>query len=231
MPKDRSTHHTRAEKPTETPAHNIIAPVQPGFGTASPAQRINLASLFLKLLPGFLPLLVYVLAESIWGETIGLSVAIAFGVIEFIWILVREGRPDWLSAMDTILLVMMGGISLAFNAPVFIRIKPALVELLMAVLLGISAFGTRNLVMGRMLRDLKGSGLMNEAAEARMAGTLAGMFWLVLFHCVLTVIAAIWMSEAVWLFVSGGLLYILMAVWMAGMLVRTFWQKRHPSGF
>ena len=231
MPKDRSTHRTRSAQLQSGSLNAANQPLPPAgphgiVPPPPPPNRIKLASLLLKLLPGFLPLIVYVLAESQWGETVGLLVAIGFGVLEFGYILIKERRPDWLSALDTVLLVAMGGVSLAFNDPIFLRIKPALIEALLAVLLGMSAFGTRNLVMGRMLREMQAAGLMNPAAEARMASLLAVMFWVLLVHVVLVVVAAVWLSEAIWIFVSGGLLFVMFGVVMAGMLVRLVLQRR-----
>jgi len=45
-----------------------------------------------KLLPGFIPLIVYIIADEIWGMKIGLIVALSIGVIEmaFTWIMRRR---------------------------------------------------------------------------------------------------------------------------------------------
>jgi intracellular septation protein A len=186
----------------------------------SPLRRLAL-----KLLPGFLPLVVYVVAEEFWGETIGLATGIACGLVEFAVLLAKERKPDWLAAFDTLLLAGLGGLSLALHDELFFRFKPAVIEAVFAILVGLSAFGSRNLVMGRTLAAMKAGGLDPTAAGDRLRRMLGGLFFLLLLHIAATVLAALWASKEVWLFVSGALLYVLMAVWLAGLFARAFIQR------
>jgi hypothetical protein len=49
---------------------------------------MNQRKLLLQLLPGFIPLLIFIIADEIWGTEIGLIVAITTGFLElaFYWI-------------------------------------------------------------------------------------------------------------------------------------------------
>ncbi len=201
-----------------TPVEQLVAPGRP----TSP----NIRMVLLKMLPGFLPLIIYVVAEGFWGETVGLITGIAGGVAEFAILLIKNRRPDWLAFCDTFLLAGMGGVSIALQDDIFFKIKPAVIELVMAVLVGISAFGSQNLLMGRTLNSLKAEGLDLAPAEQRMQAMMRGLFILLLIHIGLTVAAAFWWSKEVWLFVSGGLLYVMMGIWAAGILGKMFLQIR-----
>jgi intracellular septation protein A len=189
---------------------------------AAPSFR----GLLLKLLPGFLPLIIYVVAEEFWGETVGLAAGIACGMVEFLVFAVRERRVDWLTLLDTVLLAAMGGVSLLLKDDVFFRIKPAAVEALFAALVGISAFGPRNLLMGKTLAKLRSEGLELGLAEQNLRGMMVGLFLLLVVHVSLTAAAALWWSREVWLFVSGGLFYLLLGLWAAGVIGQGFLRLR-----
>ncbi len=49
-------------------------------------------TLFRSILPGFAPILAYIAVEAVWGETAGLAAALALGLGEFAFILIRERR-------------------------------------------------------------------------------------------------------------------------------------------
>lgn len=51
-------------------------------------------TLLKSLAPGFLPLIIFIIADSIWGTRVGLMVAVVFGIIEFLISYVRERIVD-----------------------------------------------------------------------------------------------------------------------------------------
>ena len=55
---------------------------------------MNVIDLIKKLLPGLAPLIIFVIADSIWGTEVGLIVAIGFGLIEIAYSLARKQKPD-----------------------------------------------------------------------------------------------------------------------------------------
>ncbi|PIY02755.1 MAG: NUDIX hydrolase, partial [Bacteroidetes bacterium CG_4_10_14_3_um_filter_31_20] len=97
-------------------------------------------------MPGFLPLFVFIAADEIWGTEIGLIVAIAFGVVQLIITYFKEKRLDRFTLLDTALIVVMGGISLSFNNDIFFKLKPALIEIILCLILGISVFTPANIM-------------------------------------------------------------------------------------
>ena len=55
-----------------------------------------------KLLPGFIPLFVFIVADEIWGTKIGLFVAVGVGLLEMGWVAVKEKRFDKFILLDII---------------------------------------------------------------------------------------------------------------------------------
>ena len=72
-------------------------------------------SLLKKLLPGILPLLIFILADEIWGTRIGLYVALGFGVGELLFYWIRDKKLDRFILLDTSLLLILGAISIALE--------------------------------------------------------------------------------------------------------------------
>ncbi|TKG96940.1 NUDIX domain-containing protein [Puteibacter caeruleilacunae] len=175
--------------------------------------------LFKKLLPGFIPLFVFIAADELWGTEIGLIVAIAVGIVELIITWFREKRFDKFILFDTALLVALGGISILLHNDIFFKLKPGLIELILCAILGVSAFSSFNIVglmSQRYLKDVQ----MNEQQMNQIRTTMKGMFWLFLAHTALVFYSAFFMSKEAWVFISGGLFYTLFAVFFAVEIIR-----------
>jgi intracellular septation protein A len=99
---------------------------------------LNRLQLLKTLAPGFLPLLVFIAADALWGTEIGLAVAVASGIIELAVSYFREKTWDRFILLDTLLIVAMGGISLLLRNDIYFKLKPALVELIFCLILGVS---------------------------------------------------------------------------------------------
>lgn len=77
-----------------------------------------------KLLPGFIPLFVFIAADEIWGTKAGLIVAVAVGIAEMVWVAAREKRLDTFILFDTLLLVVLGAVSILLENDLFFSIPP-----------------------------------------------------------------------------------------------------------
>jgi isopentenyldiphosphate isomerase/intracellular septation protein A len=173
---------------------------------------MNRRELFKKLLPGFIPLFVFIAADEIWGTRVGLVVAVAVGIAELAWVWIREKRFDKFILFDTALLVILGGISIFLNNDIFFKLKPGLIELILVAILGVSAFSPLNIVgimSKRYLKDVE----MNEAQTNLMRKSLKVMFFIFSFHTIFVFYSAFYMSKEAWAFISGGLFYILFGVY------------------
>jgi isopentenyldiphosphate isomerase/intracellular septation protein A len=173
---------------------------------------LNRLQLLKTLAPGFLPLIVFIAADSLWGSRVGLAVAILSGIIELAIAYVREKRLDQFVLLDTGLIVLLGSISLVMKNDIFFRLKPALVELIFCAILGISVYSPVNIMLSMSRRYLKNISLTREQIKPMMRG-MKTMFFIFLGHTVLIVYSAFAMSVKAWGFISGGLFYLLFAVY------------------
>ncbi|MCX6583772.1 MAG: NUDIX domain-containing protein [Candidatus Aminicenantes bacterium] len=180
---------------------------------------MNKMDLLKTLAPGFLPLIIFILADSIWGTHIGLIVAVVFGIIEFIFSYIKEKVVDKFILLDLGLIVVLGVVSILLENDIFFKLKPALIELIFCFILGISVFSPVNIMMLMTRRYMKNIQL-NEAQMQQFTRGLRVLFYLFLAHTVLIVYAAFFMSKGAWAFISGGLFYILFAVYFVIELIR-----------
>lgn len=168
---------------------------------------------FLKtLLPALIPLIVFIIADEIWGTKIGILVALAVGSGEFIFIYIREKRMDRFVLIDTFMLMALGGISILLDNAIFFKLKPAFIQTLFCVILGISVFSRKNLILLMSQRYMKGIQL-NEVALRRMSITFRNMFWIFSAHTMLIVYSAFYLPEKAWAFISTALFYIIFGIY------------------
>lgn len=184
----------------------------PGITNIEANAVMNQRKLLLQLLPGFVPLFVFIIADEIWGTRIGLAVAIAMGLAELAWYWVKDRRIDRFVLFDTLLIVILGAVSIILDNEVFFKIKPALIGVLLCIVLGISAFTPANYLLKMSRRYMKGIEV-SPAYERRMRESIRVMFWLFTAYTVLVFYSVWFMSNEAWAFVSGGLFYILFGVY------------------
>ncbi|MDP2337429.1 MAG: septation protein IspZ [Bacteroidota bacterium] len=172
---------------------------------------MNKTELLKKLLPGFIPLFVFIAIDEIWGTRAGLIAALVIGVAEMVWIWIQEERFDRFVLFDTGLLVVLGSVSIFLNNDIFFKLKPGLVELILCAVLAVSAFSRINIVglmTQRYMKDME----LNDLQMAQFRKTMQLMFFVFLIHTVLVFYAAFYLSDGAWAFISGGLFYILFAL-------------------
>lgn len=181
-----------------------------------------------KLIPGLVPLLVFILADEFWGMKVGLVVAVTIGLIEMAVTWIREKKLDRFVLLDTFLLLVLSALSYLFENDLFFKVKPAMINLVLLALIALSLF-TRIDPLGAMSqRYLKGTQL-NESQQNAFRKNLWVMFWMVLVHTLLVLWSAFFMPKEVWAFVSSFLLFIMMGGYLAIALLRQkFFSKKLP---
>ena len=167
-----------------------------------------------KLLPGFIPLFVFIAADEIWGTKVGLVVAIAVGLAEMIWIGIKEKRFDRFILFDTLLLVILGGVSILLENDIFFKLKPGLIELILVGVLGVSAFSPVNIIGLMGQRYLKGA-TFSDFQLSQMRRSLRSLFFIFLVHTALVFYSAFFMSKEAWVFISGVFFYLIFAGYFA----------------
>ena len=73
---------------------------------------MNRWSLLKQMLPGLLPLFIFVIADELWGTEIGLYVAVGFGILELLITYIKEKKLEKFVLADIMLLVALGLISI-----------------------------------------------------------------------------------------------------------------------
>jgi isopentenyldiphosphate isomerase/intracellular septation protein A len=178
---------------------------------------------------GFIPLLVFIIADELFGTETGLAVAVATGIIEVGYHFFRYRRIEKFVLFDTGLIIILGLISLILHDEIYFKLKPALIEAILLVLLGIHAFSEKPvlLMMGqRYLKDVR----INKPQEDQIRRMSVLLFFVVLVHTGLVVYAAYFMSHEAWAFISGGLFYIIFGLLFVIQLVyNRFFKKRTPA--
>jgi len=175
-------------------------------------MEANRTQVLKKLLPGFIPLFVFIAADEIWGTKVGLFVAIGVGIAELAWVAFKEKRFEKFVLFDTLLLVVLGAVSIWLDNDIFFKLKPGLVEIILVIVLGISAFSNINIVGLMGQRYLKGTEV-TDAQLAQMRRTMKPLFYIFLVHTLLVFYSAFYMSSEAWAFISGGLFYIIFGMY------------------
>ena len=178
-------------------------------------------TLLRNLAAGFVPLLVFIIADELFDLVYSIAIALAVSLIYALVIYIREKRLDKFAFMDVVLISILGGVSLAFNSPVFILIKPAIIEAVFVILIGVTVFTNNPLLIQMSQRHMRGMELGDQQVYM-MRHMLHGLFWLMLVHVAAIVVTALNVGQPelagylerkeIWAFVSGGLFYILIGV-------------------
>ncbi len=187
------------------------APAQTTRLSAGFFLTMSKTELLKKLLPGFIPLFVFIAIDEIWGTRAGLVAALAIGMVELVWIWVKEKRFDKFVLFDTGLLLVLGSVSILLDNDLFFKLKPGLVELILCGILAVSAFSRMNIIgmmTHRYMKDIE----INEQQLSQFRKTMKLMFFVFLLHTLLVFYSAFYWSSEAWAFISGGLFYILFAV-------------------
>jgi len=178
-------------------------------------------TLLKNLTIGFLPLIIFIIADELFDLVTSLAIALAVGLIELLVTYLREKRFEKFILLDLALILGLGAVSVILDNPVFILIKPAIIEAIFVVLIGVTIFTKNPLLINMSARYLGGMELGDQQISL-MRRMLHGLFWLFIFHVGLTIAAAMYVGKPetdgylgrkeIWAFISGGLLYILIGI-------------------
>jgi len=173
-----------------------------------------------QMLPGLLPLFIFMIADEIWGTRTGLCIAVIFGVGELVVTRIKDGKYDRFIIFDTAFLVILGLVSIILENDIFFKLKPALIEGILCIILAVSVFSPTNLVLAMSQRYMKNVEMtITDAGIKAMKRILKIILFVVLSHTALVVYSAFFMSNEAWLFISGGLFYIIFVVIFTGQIL------------
>jgi len=178
-----------------------------------------------KLLPGLLPLLVFVLADEFLGTQIGLIVAVGFGIIQLIFLRITQKIWDRFVIFDTLLLTALGGISMLLENETLFLWKPVLTEAILLGFIALSIFSKHNLVL-LMSKRYMGDIQINEEQQKMFNRNLLVLFFITIAHIGISIYSIYFMSKEGWVFVSGFLFYIMLGVYFVFMFLVNFLKRR-----
>lgn len=187
---------------------------------------MNPRKLLLQMLPGFIPLFVYILADEIWGTKIGLIVAVGLGVVELAYYLIREKKFEKFVFFDTLLLIGLGVVSIVLDNDIFFKLKPAVISLIACGLLGISGFTSKNILLMMMSQRYMKGVEFSEEIVSQMQKQIRVMFYIFLIYTALVFYSVWFMSDAAWAFISGGLFYIIFGVYFVYEFIKNKIKRR-----
>ncbi len=192
-------------------------------------RRIDLIK---TLIPGFLPILIYIFADAFFGEKTGLLIAVLFGMSELLFGYIKDKRVDSFVVVDIALIVGMGLLSILLDTPLFFKLKPAVIESLLIAFLGYAMFSSKD-VLTQMLSRYSGNA-MTLPGRQQLRKLVMPLIVILSIHVVLTIVAAVWFSKEIWAFVSGGLFYIFLVAYMLVRIVMqkklfSFWKKKYAD--
>lgn len=181
---------------------------------------MNQRKLLLQLLPGFIPLFAFIIADEVWGTKTGLITAIVLGIIELAYYWIKDRKFEKFVLLDTLLIIVLGVISIILENEVFFKLKPALIGVLMCAVLGISAFTPSNFLLSMSKRYMKGVEF-NEQQYRQMNRNIKALFWLFTAYTALVFYSVCFMSKEAWAFISGGLFYIVIGAYFLYEIVKS----------
>ncbi len=186
---------------------------------------MNAKELIKKLLPGLLPLIIFIIADELFETRISLLIAIGVGVFQAVWIFIKEKRFDYFVLLDTGLIVLLGAISLISANDLFFKLKPGIVEIIMCIMLVFMAFAPSSFLstmMGRYGMQVE----LNEESVRQLRRNLRILSIIFILHTILVFYSAFYMSKEAWGFISGVLFYLIFAAYMLVELVKVWINKR-----
>ena len=189
---------------------------------------MNKLELLKRMLPGLLPILIFILADEIWGTTVGIYVAVAVGIIQLIVIGIKEKRIEKFVLVDTGLIVAMGGVSVILHDDIFFKLKPAIIEIILAAVLGVSAFSGKNLLLKMSERYMKGVEFQEEQIR-QMKAQVRALFYITVVHIALVIYAAYQMSNEAWAFISTGLFYIMLGIYFGVVFLLQYFKNKNTE--
>lgn len=172
------------------------------------------------ILLGLLPLLIFVAADEFLSTPTALILALVSGVFIFVFTWIKYGKPDKFILVDTLLLGAFGGVSLLLHDELFFKLKPGVIQTILVFVLGISAYSSKNIMIGMVQRYMPDKEFSQEHVKM-MQQQLKALFWIFAFHTILVFYSAVYMSHAAWVFISGVFFYILTAVYFLFVFIKS----------
>ena len=161
-----------------------------------------------SLLPSFILILLYFIAEEFFGPKIGLIAVIVLGVGEFFYSWIKEKRINKMTLLNTLFFIGLGAISVLLEGTSFERIQQTIV-----------AFSKADMTQTLPESYRKTLQITPEQQQA-MHRMLRLLFYLLVLHTALAFTSAFIFDEEIHQFIEGPLLYILVVLFFLTLFVK-----------
>lgn len=176
-----------------------------------PLQNLkSMRQLFSLFLFALLPLIVFYFVEATYGLKAGVIAAIIFGILEVSFEYLKTKKFDLMTISSTLLVIILGLISIYLENDAFIKIKPAILEMVFAIIF-LSALFTKTPIMIIMAEKQFKLTIERTSFQFKYMKAMnirMGLFFLV--HTILTVYSALYMSTGAWMFIKGVLFNVML---------------------
>lgn len=177
---------------------------------------------------GFLPVAIFLLGDWLYGAMVGIAIALAFGMGELLFFYIKNNTFEKFIVFDLVLLMLFGMVSLLLENEFFFKLKPAIFELILVIILLIHGFTNKPILLimsKRYFQEIK----MHES-QLHLLKTVARYLTVIFaLHTFLIVWSAYFWSKEIWVFISGGLFYIIFGLLLvAQFLFLKFYKKSFP---
>ena len=172
-----------------------------------------------SLIPSLLLIIIYLIADVCFGPLIGIIVTLILGAAEFIYTYVTEKYCDKMILGTTLFFCLPGIITLYAEGTLLARLEPVFIEVLFCVLTGIFAFSKADPTQGLPASYRKQMHL-NASQLQSVRHMFRNLFYLTAGHTLLSAVSLLFLPESASSFISGPLLYILIALFFVGNIIR-----------
>ncbi|MEG2554607.1 MAG: NUDIX domain-containing protein [Odoribacter sp.] len=172
-----------------------------------------------SLLPTFLLIAIYFVADEFFGSVVGICTAFVLGSAEFIYTRIREKVYDRMILLTTLFFCFPGLLILLSGDATVSRLQPVIIEGATCVLLGIFAFSHTDLTASLPAGYRKNLHLTEQQIQ-QMRGMMRILFFTLCAHTLLSLCALLWMTETIGSFISGPLLYIAIGCFFLFLFIR-----------
>jgi intracellular septation protein A len=162
----------------------------------------------LSLLAPMLPLLVFAVVDAfVTDPRVSVGAAIAFAAVQLTVTWARTKTVDRFVLLDTALVVLLGGVTIALEDDTFFKLKPAVMNVVGAVFVTGLLVAPPRVFVGYLARFSPGLELKDDELKL-MRLSMALVVGFLVVHTVAVVVTAQHASRELWAFVSGPGFYL-----------------------
>ncbi len=174
-----------------------------------------------------LPLFVFVIVDMIFTNTVvSILSAIGFAVFIMVSTYMKTGSLDYLILIDVVLIVGLGVVSIFLKNDLFFKMKPAIIEVIMVVLIIALAFASDSFIISYLSRFMPANMTLLPEALPMMRKMFFGMALYTALHAGAVWFCAHYCSRKVWAIVSGPGYFLIFIPIMAVILIKRSRAKR-----